>query len=560
MVSVLSEIGNSILRQAARLAGLVVLLSLSFSTGAAYSQKRNTSPNIILVMVDDLGYSDFGVYGSEIETPTIDALAREGVRFRQFYNNAMCAVTRATLLTGQYQHKAGIGYWVNTNLGLPAYQGWLNRESLTLGEVLQKGGYKTYLSGKWHVGQHPEHWPLQRGFDRFFGFVSGASNFFDSHPFKELNGKVALIEDSVEVYLKPGEYLTDKLTDKAIEYLEDAGGHPFFIYLAYNAPHWPLQAPEETIDKYRGKYKAGWDILRVQRIERQKLLGIAVEGQEGHGRDPEVVPWNSITYDEQELWQRKMEVYAAMVDRVDQNLARVLEALQKRKIADNTVILLLSDNGAQGGFAGTARPRQRSGGPIGSPGSYDYQEQNWAWLSNTPLRNYKASPYEGGISSPFIAWYPAEFQKGVIHDGKAHIMDLAPTIYDLAGVNYPQSLNGIKSNELAGVSLRELLTNGVALPGDRPLFWERAGNRAARAGKWKLVSTYPENNWQLYDIEKDRGENRDLAAEFPEKVRELDGLYQQWAKQNGVKEYDKVKPRIGGLGGNASGERRGGQL
>ncbi|MBO9639876.1 MAG: arylsulfatase [Siphonobacter aquaeclarae] len=522
------------------LLGLLLLAS-----GATFAQKKAERPNIILVMVDDLGFSDFGAYGSEIRTPTIDRLAAEGLRLREFYNNSICAPTRASLITGQYPHKAGVGYF-NVNLGLPAYQGWLNRESLTFGEVLKQAGYTTFLSGKWHVGNDSLYWPNQRGFDRFYGFIGGASNYYDIHPYTEKVPPVELVENNRRLNLEPGKYLTDEITGNAISYIREAKDKPFFLYLAYNAPHWPLQAPAEDIARYKGRYAIGWDSLRQERLARQIRLGIADPKQAVAARDPEVVEWQSLTYDEQQLWQRKMEVYAAMVDRVDQNLARLLGELQRLKKDKNTLIVLISDNGAQGGLNQTGRRRPRNSGPIGSSGSYDYQEQNWAYVSNTPFRNYKATPYEGGISAPFIAWYPGKIKAGTIAKGTGHLIDLAPTFYDLAGAAYPTAFNGVKTHALPGKSLKNLLLDGAPLPGERPLFWERAGNRAVRKGKWKVVSIFPQNRWQLFDIETDRGETTDVAAQHPDIVKDLDAEYERWAVQNDVEKYEKLRPQTPG--------------
>jgi arylsulfatase A-like enzyme len=530
---------------------------LAFSASVAQQKPRASAkaatdkPNIILVMVDDLGYSDFGAYGSEIQTPTVDKLAGEGLRLREFYNNSICAPTRASLITGQYHHKAGVGYF-NVNLGLPAYQGWLNKESLTFGEVLKQAGYRTYLSGKWHVGNDSLYWPKQRGFDRFYGFINGASNYYDISPYKEKAPPVELVEDNKRINLEPGKYLTDEITNHAISYINESKRAPFFLYLAYNAPHWPLQAPAEDIAKYKDRYAIGWDSLRKERLAKQIKLGIADPKQTLAAHDTEVVPWQSLTYDEQQLWQRKMEVYAAMVDHVDQSLARILAELKRLKVDDNTLIVLISDNGAQGGLIPTGRKRPRSSGPIGSAGSYDYQEQNWAYVSNTPFRNYKSTPYEGGISAPFIAWYPKRIKAGTIAKGTAHLIDLAPTFYELAGAKYPETVNGLKTNPLPGISLANLLFQGTALPVDRPIFWERAGNRAVRKGKWKIVSIFPQNKWQLFDFETDRGETTDLAGKHPEIVSELNAEYEAWAKRTDVEPYEKLRPISQGLpGGNA---------
>lgn len=522
-------------------------LLLTGSTITAFAQKNkkaDTRPNIILIMVDDMGYSDIGSYGSEIQTPNLDNLAKEGIRFREFYNNSICAPTRASLITGQYPHKAGIGYF-DVNLGLPAYQGYLNKESLTFAEVLKNSGYSTLMSGKWHVGGDSTAWPNQRGFDHFYGFIKGASNYFDIGEYGQAP-PVELVKDNKRINLKSGLYLTNEITNNALEFLDEQNKteKPFFLYVAFNAPHWPLQALPEDIAKYKGRYSIGWDSLRIERIKKQKALGISDPKQAVAKRDPEVPLWDNLTYSEKQLWEKKMEVYAAMVDRVDQNVGRLLEKLKELKKDENTLIVFISDNGAQGGYSATNRRKPpRNTGPIGTAGSYDYQEQSWAYVSNTPHTNYKNNMHEGGISAPFIAWFPKQIKGGNIVKGTGHLIDLAPTFYELANASYPAKLNGVTTNPLPGKSLIPVLT-GKSETVDRaePIFWERAGNRAVRKGKWKIVSTYPAYKWELYDLEKDRGENNDLSAENTEIVNELSADYFKWADKTGVVDYEKIKP------------------
>lgn len=536
-----------------------IILSLALTItgfGMAVAQKKAKTPpanrlNIVLIMVDDMGYSDLGAFGSEISTPNLDRLAQEGIRLREFYNNSICAPTRASLLTGQYQHKAGVGYF-DVNLGLPAYQGYLNRESLTLGEVFRSGGYSTLLSGKWHVGKDSLSWPNQRGFDKFYGILGGASDYFDVKPLPFGNSPypVALIKNNVRQFPKDNSYyFTDEIGNNAVQFLDEqkSENKPFFLYVAFTAPHWPLQALPEDIAKYRGKYDLGWDSLRVVRLKRQKELGILAPNQSIAQHDPEVPYWDKLTYDEKQFWKAKMEVYAAMVDRMDQNVGKVLAKLKELKKDDNTLIIFLSDNGAQGGFNSYSQLRRgivRNTGPVGTAGSFDYQEQNWAYLSNTPLRHYKNNFHEGGFGTSFIAWYPKSIKPGSIAKGTGHLIDLAPTFYELAGVTYPTTYNGVKSNPLVGKSLLPVLF-GQANEVDRgePIFWERAGNRAVRKGKWKIVSTYPSYKWELYDLDKDRGEITNLAEVHPEIVNELSADYVRWAERTGVVDYDRIKPQ-----------------
>jgi len=515
----------------------------------AMAQKKSSKPNIILIMADDLGYSDIGAYGSEIKTPNLDKLAAEGIRFKEFYNNSICAPTRASLLTGQYPHLAGIGYF-DVNLGLPAYQGYLNKESLTLGEVLKQGGYSTLLSGKWHVGKDSLSWPNQRGFDQFYGITGGASDYYDVKPlpFGNTPYPVTLLKNNVRQYPKDNSYyFTDAIGDNAIQFLDEQNkeNKPFFLYVAFTAPHWPLQALPEDIAKYKGRYDIGWDSLRKERIQRQRKLGIIDSNQVIADRDPQVPYWNKLTYDEQQFWKAKMEVYAAMVDRMDQNIGKILMKLKELNKDENTLIIFISDNGAQGGYNSNNLYRKglvQNTGPIGTAGSFDYQEQSWAYVSNTPLRQYKNNMHEGGFGSPFIAWFPEKIKKGSIVKGTAHLIDLAPTFYELAGVKYPTKFNGINTNALAGKSLLPVLTNQTSIvERGEPIFWERAGNRAVRKGRWKLVSTYPSYKWELYDLETDRGETKDLAEQRTDIVNQLSEEYFKWADKTGVVDYDKIK-------------------
>ncbi len=535
-----------------------IILRYTFLFGAislGYAQKSSNTvvsrPNVILIMVDDMGYSDLGSYGSEINTPNLDRLAKEGLILREFYNNSICAPTRASLLTGQYQHKAGVGYF-DVNLGLPAYQGYLNKESVTLGEVFRSGGYGTLLAGKWHVGSEDiSQWPIQRGFDRFYGILKGAANFFDTKPlpFGKIGYPVTLLKNNEKQNPKDNSYyFTDEIGNNAVAFLEEQNkeNKPFFLYLAFTAPHWPLQAKPEDIAKYRGKFDKGWDALRENRIQKLKEKGILLPNQSVATKDPEVPDWDKLTYDEKQFWKAKMEVYAAMVDNADQNIGKVLKKLEQLKKDKNTIIVFISDNGAQGGF-NTYNPLNRglvkNDGPIGTAGSFDYQEQNWAYLSNTPFRQYKNNFHEGGFSSPFIAWYPSKIKAGRIDKGTGHVIDLAPTFYELAGIPYPSELNGIQTNPLAGKSLLPVLFEGASeINRGAPIFWERAGNRAVRDGKWKIVSTYPKYKWELYDLENDRGETNDLADSNPAIVNKLSDLYNEWALKTGVVEFSKISP------------------
>lgn len=522
-------------------------LALAPIVGAnAQANQKDSRPNIIFIMVDDLGFSDLGCYGAtDIHTPNIDRLASEGVRFRQFYNNSISAPTRASLITGQYQHNAGMGFF-ERDLGDPHYGDHLRSDVATFGEVLQQAGYTTLLSGKWNVGAHEGQRPWERGFDHYFGFL-GAASLYYTPPKSEQKGQrgnrgrspwgVQLLKDGEPYKLEEGKYLTQEISNHAIEFIGEASKkeNPFFLYLAFNAPHWPLQALPEDIAKYKGIYNGGWDSLRTLRYENAKRLGVVRSNQELTRQDTLVSPWNSQSVIEKAFWAKRQEVYAAMVDRIDQEVGRVVNKLKEVGRDKNTIIFFISDNGAQGGGE-RGIEQQIATGEVGTPGSYHMQNSNWSQAGDSPFRNYKSTPYEGGIASPFIAWYPSRIEGGRIADGVGHIIDIAPTFYDLAKAKYPKKLNGQKILPLAGKSLVPVLTGKTEVVNrGEPLFWEWAGNKAVLDGKWKYVSSDPDYKDELYDIENDRAENYNLATQYSEIVESLKQKFEQWAKKNNVK-------------------------
>ena len=525
----------------------ILTLLLAAISLNGFSQAANASkgkPNIILILADDLGYSDIGAYGSEIKTPNLDRLANGGIRLKEFYNNSICAPTRASLLTGQYQHKAGVGYFAN-DLGLPAYQGYLNQESLTLAEVLKQQGYTTLMSGKWHVNGDNVSNPWQRGFDHVL--MSENGSYFDQGDY---NGgqKRPYTEDGKPYLLAPNKfYQTDVITEHAVKYIdvERKKDKPFFLYLAYTAPHWPLHALPEDIARYKGKYDIGWDELRKQRFARQKQLGIVDANARLSTKDADIYDWSKLSYDQKTQWATKMEIFAAMVDRMDQGIGKVLAELKKIGQDDNTLIVFISDNGAPAeDLVKWHNGATRNSGPLGTIGSYESQSKNWSYASNTPFLAFKDYTYEGGISSPFIAWYPAKIKAGTISKGTGHIIDIAPTFYELAGATYPKKYKNVTPNALAGKSLLPVLFGQqTTVTRNEPLFWERAGNRAVHDGKWKLVSTYPSYTWELYDLEKDRGETENVARLNHDVVSRLSVAYFEWAKKTGVVEFSTIENR-----------------
>ena len=498
-------------------------------------------------MADDMGYSDLGCFGSEIQTPNLNRLAKEGLRITQFYNAGRCCPTRASLLTGLYQHQAGIGDMTG-DFGIPAYQGYLNKECTTLGEVMKLNGYNTYMAGKWHVGSGKiDHWPVNRGFDRYFGLLDGASNYFNLNPYR-VNQEPRKMALDDERFFPPdsGFYMTDAFTDYAIQFLGEQSGkeEPFFLYLPYTAPHWPLHAWPEDIEKYKGSYMIGWDSLRVARYNKMIESGIINPGWELSDRHDNIPEWTGLSDEDKEMWDLRMAVFAAMVDRMDQNIGRVMEQLKKMGADKNTLIIFIADNGGcheriknRGNYVHTT-------GITGNPDSFDAYEYEWANASNTPFRWFKHWVHEGGISSPFIAWSPGMIESGTMVHTPAHIIDIMPTFVELAGGYYPEEYNGIPIKPMMGKSLVTLLT-GKQTAWDRTLFWEHEGNRAVRKGNWKLVSRYDnrlksETPWELYDLASDRSEMNDLSQEKPELLREMIELYNEMAVKAEVTPWPEV--------------------
>ena len=459
-------------------------------------------PNIVLVMADDLGWADLGCYGSEIETPNIDALARAGLRFTQFYNTAKCHSSRVSLLSGLYCHQAG-----NSSLS----------RAVTIAEVLDAAGYFAAMTGKWHLdGQ-----PTDRGFSRYFGHLSGATNFFTGDNTFRLNGQAwnGFDEDF---------YATDADVDFAIRFLDEAArsDKPFFLYVAFNAPHYPLQAPEEDVMKYRGKYRIGWDEVRAARYERQLEMGLVEPRWKPSPRPGHVPDWESLS-DEGKDWEDfRMATFAAMVDRVDRNMGRLIGYLKERGVLDETLIMFCSDNGA----CPFERTRGRQFMPWDARSYWTY-DTGWAHVGNTPFRLYKQNQHEGGIASPLIVHWPDGLKTGpgTVTDQPGHLIDFMATCVDLGRATYPKRFDGRPIEPLQGRSLAPIF-QGRRRQGHPWIYQQFSTNRAIRQGKWKLV-TFRAGPWELYDLDADRTELNDLAAEHPEKLEQMKRLWHQVAEQ-----------------------------
>lgn len=497
-------------------------------------------PNIILIIADDLGYSDLGIYGSEISTPNLNSLAKKGVVFQEFYTASVGSPSRASVLTGLYPHQAGVGYFFG-NLGQAPYQGWLNNSSLTLGEVLQSAGYNTLHAGEWGVSQGEQGTALKRGFNHSF-LSENSGSYFDSQEVKyKLDDKLYPVADG-------SYYLTDLITDHAISFIHEGQSakqkKPFFLYLAYTAPHWPIHAPADDVIKYRGKYKNGYEKLRNKRLEKLQKAGLISNNYKLPEKDADIYDWDKVSYNIKEVLQKRQEAYAAQVDRLDQNIGRLIQQLKIEGVNDNTVIIFLSDNGAPSeDIVRWHRGAIRNSSTVGTRGSFESIGKEWAYLSNSPLRGFKDQLYEGGISSPFIVWGIDGQKQGSVVRGTGHVIDLAPTIYELAGAKYPTRYQGNPIKPLAGVSLLSVITgNSEIAERSQPLFWEHAGNRAIRQGDWKLVSHYPNLDWSVYNISEDRGETKDLSKKQSTLVNQLGSAYFQWARQNSVVDFNELKP------------------
>lgn len=555
----------------------IFLILLLASAITACTKNELERPNIILIMSDDMGYSDIGCYGGVINTPVLDGLAENGIRMTRFYNTARCCPTRASLLTGLYPQQAGIGHMMNDK-GTDAYRGNLSKKAVTIAEVMKEAGYSTYMSGKWHVTPYrpsntdstKENWPIQRGFDKFFGTIHGAGSFFDPNSLAKDNEFISPSEDF---------YYTDAISDNAVEFIEKhEGDNPFFMYIPYTAAHWPMHAKPSDIKKYKGKFDEGWDVMREMKYNNMLNMGLIKPEWKMSEKD-DIPAWEDA---EMKSWYSSlMEVYAAMVDCMDQGVGRVMNALEKKGMKENTLVFFLQDNGGcaeEFGFRNeiephhkdvdpdTLKPMQpgefqtnmvpkytRDGRPVligkglkpGGDDTYLGYGKPWANASNTPFRMYKHWVHEGGISTPLIVHWPAGFQaKNEFRHQPSHLIDIMATCIDVAGATYPETYKGNQVTPLEGVSLVPAFTNQNL---DREaIYWEHEGNRAVSSGRWKLVSnagrshqfnkvdTLALEEWSLYDLENDRTELNDLSAEQAELKEKLIDMWMTWAKKTGA--------------------------
>jgi len=522
---------------------LVPAIATVPACAAAQTAREAQRPNIILIMADDMGYSDVGCFGGEIPTPNIDRLAASGIRYTQFYNTGRSCPTRASLLTGLYSHQAGIGAMSEDpydktkhdtdreNHGLPGYMGHLNRNCVTIAEVMKQAGYNTYMVGKWHLGMHGmEKWPLQRGFDRYYGILSGAASYLRPQGMRGLTLDNSELPPPRDPY-----YTTDAFTDHAIEFLKSGrDDDPFFLYVAYNAPHWPLQAKDADIEKFIGKYDAGWEAVREARHKRMIELGI-VDG-DWKLAEWESRGWEELTEEERRHSALRMSVYAAQVHCMDRNVGRIIDYLEDTGQRDNTLVVFFSDNGA------CAEPHSETGfgmiGDVNKDTSWVEPSYGlpWAQVSNTPLRKYKVRAYEGGISTCFVMSWPGRFARydGEIRRNVAFLPDVMATFIDAGGTVYPETFHGGNAiRPLEGKSMLASVTDRNHRAHEY-IFGEHFDNRYVRWREWKAVKDQTSDKWELYDIEADRTETTDMSSEKPRILERLIARWQEWADSHDV--------------------------
>ena len=547
------------------------LLAPALALGAASAQAAPAKrPNILLIVADDLGYTDLGAYGAEISTPNLDKLASGGVKMTGFYASPFCSPTRAMLMSGSDNHLVGFGDMAELMLpeqrGKPGYEGNLNERVVPMAQVLKDAGYRTAMAGKWHLGVKEEFSPASRGFEQSYAMVmGGASHWGDQSGIVAMDPakppKAIYRENGKAIDIpRDGFYSSQAFTDKLLDYLKsgEKSGKPFFGYLAFTAPHWPLHAPDADIAKYEGRYKEGYDKLRKERLERMKRLGLVAADTpvyEGHAYWPK---WETLTPTQQEAEARRMTVYAAMVDHMDRQIGRVLDYLKAKGELDNTFIFFMSDNGADGNSVyDVGRTREwiekdmdNSTANTGKPGSFIEYGPGWAQVGSTPFKLYKSFMYEGGIAVPAIAWGPG-IKGGALKREFAHVTDVAPTIFELAGARHPGTeYQGKPVLPLRGKSMVSWLQGKAStVRSDQDAVgWELGGRKALRKGDWKIVyanKPWGKDGWELYNIAKDRTESRDLADENPQKLGEMIVAWKQYVAETGTLEIEGLAYRPG---------------
>jgi arylsulfatase A-like enzyme len=537
---------------------VLALILLSLTSPCAAGAKRS---NILLIVIDDMGYSDIGPFGAEIRTPTLDRLAASGVRFTEFYVGPACSPTRSMLLSGTDNHVAGMGNnaeaMAPNQIGQPGYEGHLNDRVVSFASLLKQAGYHTYMAGKWHLGEEPEHDPSRRGFEKSFALLQGGASHFDDEWMMCANYTPIYRDNGARVHVPKGFYSSEFYTDRIIKYIrEQEDDRPFFAYLAFTAVHDPLHLPDDWLDKYNGVYEGGWDVLREKRLQRMKRMGLVPDETELGPGLPMVKAWDDLGPEQRKMQARKMEVYASMVENTDFHIGRVLEFLKESGRLDDTLVVFFSDNGANGApmhtYPGTdeAWVERNSDNRFenwGRRGSRIAQGPGWAQASVTPFRLFKGFIAEGGIRSPLIMSGPGVRGAGEKLTAVAHVMDLAPTFLEIAGTSYPDTFEGRKIAPLRGRSLVPVVTGAseeVHSEQD-PIGWELLGWRAVRMGRWKITwidEPFGESEWQLFDLSNDPGETTDLSAANPEQLQRLLREWNAYADEVGVIYAEKGMP------------------
>jgi len=532
---------------------ILVFLALGLTSIVGTTAGATSRPNILLLVVDDMGYSDIGPFGSEIKTPSIDGLASKGVRLTNFYVGPSCSLTRSMLFSGNDNHVAGLGTMTevlaSNQVGQSGYEGFLNDRVVSMASLLKAAGYHTYMAGKWHLGDDPDQDPSRRGFERVYTMLEGGASHFDDEWMMYANYTPTYREDGVRTHVPRGFYSTEFYADQIVKYMdEQEGDKPFFAYLSLTAPHDPLHVPDEWLDLYKGQYSEGYNALRTKRLARMKELGIFPE-ETVAGPWLKLVPqWEELTAAQKVEEIRRMEIYAAMIENIDHHIGRVLQYLESSGKAENTLIVFFSDNGANG-FEMDSYPQTDAAwmehnsdnrfSNWGKRGSRIAQGPGWAQASSTPFHLYKNLLAEGGIRSPLIISGPGVAYQGEVVDSVAHVMDMAPTFLELAGTKYPATYNGRPVEQPRGKSMVPLLSkkSSVTYGPDDVIGWEYNNSKAIRIGDHKAtwtVEPFGQGEWQVFDLSIDPGEGNDLSAQNPKLKQRLIDAWDEYASSVGV--------------------------
>jgi len=519
-----------------------------------FAHAKETRPNILLVFVDDMGYSDIGPFGGEIRTPSLDSLAKSGIRFTDFHTSVACSPTRSMLLSGTDNHLAGMGtqgeVTFPNQVGKPGYEGHLNERVVSIATLLRDDGYFTAMAGKWHLGEQIENDPYNRGFQKAYTLLEGGASHFDDEWMMYANYAPTYRENGVRVHVPKGFYSSEFYTDKIMEYIDSRdAGKPFFAYLSFTAPHDPLHVPDEWLDKYKGRYDKGYEALRKERLSSLKKLGFIPEDTVPFPRLSNITDWEDLPKEQRKIEAREMELYSAMIDNIDYHLGRLFKHLEKTGAYENTLVIFFSDNGANGTEMHQYPDTDKAWVDRNSDNRYENMGRQfsrvgpgpaWAQVSMTPYRLFKGFTTEGGIRTPLIISGPDLVGKGKHNDAFVHVMDISATILDAAGINHPgMSYKGRKVEPLRGRSMMNVINgkSDFVYDNDTAVSWEMLGFRAVRKGDFKLVwlpLPFGNDDWQLYDLSKDPAELNDLSREWPKLRKEMIGIWKQYSEEVGV--------------------------